>query len=266
MPAKPGSPHSPWDFFHINAVDSFAGNLLVDSRNTWAAYEVDTRSGQVIWRLGGKRSSFAMGPGASPAWQHDARDSPGGTITFFDNGGTPPVHPQSRAIVLRLDLAHMTASLVASFTHAKPLLAASQGNFQQLPDGNWLVGWGQEPYFSELSPTGQLLFDAHLPAAYQSYTVLEFPWSGAPVEGPRLAVRRSRGGGIVGYVSWNGSTAVAAWRLAAGADPRALRPVAAVPRSGFETRIAIASVPRYVQAQALDASGKVLASSAVVHP
>src|ERR1019366_6442154 len=68
IPAGPGDrPRSPWDFFHINAAEAQQnGNLLIDSRNTWAAYEVNERSGQVIWRLGGKHSSFALGPDASP--------------------------------------------------------------------------------------------------------------------------------------------------------------------------------------------------------
>jgi len=203
-----------------------------------------------------------MGRGARPAWQQDARETPDGTITFFDNGGTPMVHSQSRAIVVRLDLAHMTATLVASFTHVKPLLAPSQGNFQELPNGNWSVGWGQAPFFSEFAPGGQLLFDAHLPAAYQTYTVLEFPGSGTPAEAPRLVPHRSHGG-IVSYVSWNGATAVAGWRLLAGPGAHALTPVATAARRGFETRIAIASVPRYLEAQALDASGEVLGTSAL---
>src|SRR5258708_16909523 len=32
---------------------------------------------------------------SSPAWQHDARETAGATVTLFDNGGTPPVHSQS---------------------------------------------------------------------------------------------------------------------------------------------------------------------------
>ena len=59
-------PVSPWDYFHINAVSEHGGDLLVDSRNTWAAYDVDPRTGRIAWRLGGKHSSFAMGPGAAP--------------------------------------------------------------------------------------------------------------------------------------------------------------------------------------------------------
>jgi hypothetical protein len=259
-----GTPVSPWDYFHINAVSEHGETELVDSRNTWAAYDVNARSGQIVWRLGGKQSSFAMGPGASPAWQHDAREEPDGTISFFDNGGTPKVHSQSRVIVLALNKQQMTATLVSSFVHPTPLLAASQGDFQPLADGNWFAGWGQEPFFSEFSPAGRVLFDAHLPAQYQSYTVLKFPWSGDPTQPPALAVRAGVHGGTVAYVSWNGATAVTSWRLLAGASTHAFTPVVSASRSGFETTIALASSPRYLRAQALGAGGAVLGASAPV--
>ncbi len=137
MPAIPGSPTSPWDFFHINMIDPQGnGNILVDSRNTWAAYEVQEATGQIAWRLGGKQSSFAMGPGATPAWQHDAVLQPNGTITLFDNGATPKIHSQSRALVLALNPQSMTATLLGSFNHPAPaLVAASQGDTEPLSDG-----------------------------------------------------------------------------------------------------------------------------------
>jgi hypothetical protein len=261
-----GTPLSPWDWFHINAVSEHGPDLLVDSRNTWAAYEVQASGGQVAWRLGGKQSSFAMGPGAAPAYQHDVREEPDGTISFFDNGGTPKVHSQSRVIVLSLNRQKMTASLVSSFTHTPSLSAPSQGDFQPQADGNWFVGWGQEPFFSEFAPEGKLLFDAHLPALYQSYTVLKFPWTGEPTQPPRFVVRPSSPGGVVGYASWNGATAVTQWALLGGASPHALSPLAVAPRSGFETTITAPSAPRYLAVQALGAQGQVLSTSTVVSP
>jgi len=245
-----GTPTSPWDYFHINAVFPQGGNLLIDSRNTWAAYDVNARSGQILWRIGGKHSSFAMGPGAGPAWQHDVREEPDGTISFFDNGATPKVHSQSRVIVLALDTQHMTAKLVSSFTHSPALSAPSQGDFQPLAAGNWFVGWGQEPYFSE----------------FQSYTLLQFPWSGAPTQPPMLTVRPRSHGGLLAYASWNGATAVAQWRLLGGANPHALAPVTTVLHAGFETSITISAVPRYLAVQALGAQGQVLSTSAIVTP
>ena len=73
----PGSLKEPFDFFHVNSIDvKHDGDLLIDARNTWAAYDVDARTGQVRWRLGGRRSSFKMGPGTGTAYQHDAREQP----------------------------------------------------------------------------------------------------------------------------------------------------------------------------------------------
>ncbi|MFZ1154800.1 MAG: arylsulfotransferase family protein [Solirubrobacteraceae bacterium] len=259
-----GAPKSPWDYFHINAVSQQDRDLLIDSRNTWAAYNVDASSGQIVWRVGGKHSSFKMGPGARPAWQHDVRLDASGTISFFDNGATPKVHSQSRVIVLALDMQHMTATLVSSFTHSPALSAPSQGDFQQLTGGSWFVGWGQEPYFSEFAPGGQLLFGGHLPAAYQSYTVLKFPWSGAPTQPPQLAVRSASHGGVIVYASWNGATTATQWRLLTGASAHALAPIATVLRTGFETAISISTAPRYLAVQALGAQGQVLATSATL--
>ena len=255
----------PWDYFHINAVSQHGGDLLVDSRNTWAAYELDARSGQIVWRLGGKQSSFAMGPGATPAWQHDAREEPDGTISFFDNGGTPKVHPQSRGDRAGAERADMTATLVSSFVGPAPLLAASQGDLQPLPDGNWMVGWGQEPYFSEFSPTGptaaQRAPAGRLPVLHRA----EVPLVGDP--GAAAAARAARGasgGRLLAYMSWNGATAVARWQLLAGARANTLSPrgLGRARRLRDGDRDCRRATP-YVAAQALGAQGEVLGTSAL---
>src|SRR5208282_5925298 len=58
-PAGRSSAPYPWDYFHINSINlGRGGSLLVSARNTWTAYELNAASGQIVWRLGGKRSSF----------------------------------------------------------------------------------------------------------------------------------------------------------------------------------------------------------------
>jgi hypothetical protein len=267
--ARPGTQTTPFDYFHINSIDvQQDGDLLVGSRNTWAAYDVNPQTGQVRWQLGGKHSSFAMGPGTRTAWQHDARQQPDGTITFFDNGATPAKHAQSRAIQISLDSQDMTASLVRVAEHPTPLVAGSQGNTQALVNGNWLIGWGEEPYLSEFSPTGQLLFDAHLPAAYESYRVYRLPWTGQPTGPPAVAYVKSAAAGIgaVVYASWNGATLPVAWRVLSGASPASLVPVASAAKTGFETAIPLApaAASTYVAVQALDSSGAVMGASEAV--
>lgn len=260
---KNGTPQSPWDWFHINVAAEQAGRLLVDSRNTWAAYFLDPRTGRVDWRLGGKKSSFRMAPRARPAWQHDLRVDPSGAVSFFDNGATPAVHRQTRAIALRLNTSTMTASLLASFVHPKPLVSPSQGDFQPLPDGSWFVGWGQEPYLSEYSAQGAVLFDAHMPRTYQSYTAFKYAWKADPRGRPSIAVSAGAHSTVQVYASWNGATDVSAWRVLGGSTEARLSPIASAPHQAFETVIAVPA-HRYLAVQALDAQGRVLGGSHAV--
>ena len=259
----------PFDYFHINSIDvEQDGDLLVDSRNTWAAYDVNPKTGQVRWELGGKRSSFAMGPGTATAWQHDAIQQPGGTITFFDNGAFPQVHRQSRAIEVKLNMTNMTATLARSYEHSNPLVAGSQGNVQALAGGDWMVGWGQAGYLSEVGAAGQVLFNAHLPPSWESYRTFVSPWSGHPASPPALAVvpTPSADAGATAYASWNGASEVASWQVLVGPSASALAPAGSAAKTSFETAIplAAAGAGSYVAVQALNSAGVVIGTSATV--
>jgi len=257
----------PYDFFHMNSIDlEPEGNLLVSGRNTWTVYDVEGRSGQILWRLGGKHSSFAESEDARTAWQHDPRLLPDGTISIFDNGSFPTVHSQSRGVVLSLNGQNGTATLVTELTHGPPVIAESQGNLQALGDGNWFLGWGQYPEFSELGPEGQTLFDAQFPAFTQSYRSFRLAWTGTPLHRPAFAFKPAHAGSGEIYASWNGATALAAWRVLAGPTSGSLRAVAEAPRSGFETAIGVppGTVGPDLEVEALDASGRPLGQSAVL--
>jgi hypothetical protein len=258
------STSTPFDYFHVNSINlDQDGSLLISARNTWAAYDLDGRSGQILWRLGGKRSSFKMGAGTSTAWQHDPRELASGAISIFDNGASPAVHGQSRGIVVSLDAQHRTATLLTQVLHPPPLLSDSQGNFQALENGDWFVGWGQTPDFSEFTATGALLFDAHFPPKTQSYRSFRAAWTGTPVHAPAFAFSASAGRAGTLYASWNGATLVSSWRVLSGSSAAALSPVAQATRTGFETAIALPSgtAGAYITVQALDASGAVIGTA-----
>jgi hypothetical protein len=257
---------NPFDYFHINSINLDSdGSLLISARNTWTIYELDPRSGQIRWRLGGKRSSFRMGRGTPTAWQHDPREVAEDEISIFDNGASPAVRGQSRGIVVRIDSAHQTATLVSQLTHAPGVLASSQGNLQLLANGDWFLGWGQEPYFSEVGPTGATLFDAHFPAGDQSYRDFRFQWVGTPAHRPAFVLSRTSNGSRTLYASWNGSTVLATWRVLTGSSERALSAVAEARRAGFETAIPIPAptAGSYITVQALDGAGNVLAAGPI---
>jgi hypothetical protein len=202
-----------------------------------------------------------MGPGTPTAWQHDARPLGVDSFSVFDNGGPPSPERHSRGAVVRLDRRTGVASLVATVVIPTPIFAETQGDLQQLPNGNWWVGWGNINESSEVAADGRQLFEAHTPAGSETYRSLRFAWSGQPSSAPSIAVSAGPGGAPRVYVSWNGATAVARWRLEAGPSPRALRTLRTVARRGFETLLRAPASARFVAVTALDAGGRVLARS-----
>jgi len=251
-----------WDFFHINSVDlDEDGDLLVSARSTHTVYKL-ARDGTIVWRLGGKRSNFNMGPGSTFAWQHDARRQRDGTLTLFDNGATPAVERLSRGLILDVDERRMTASLVSQYSHPG-VLSGSQGSVQLLPNGNVFVGWGETPRVSEFDRSGRLLFDAVLGKQYECYRAFRMPWSGRPAEAPAIALT-GPDGARTAYASWNGATEVRHWQLLAGAGGGELQTVSRVPASGFESALPAPSAGPCFAVRALDAGGRTLGQSDTV--
>jgi hypothetical protein len=263
-PPKATKPH---DYFHVNAVDEDRdGNLLISARNMHALYKVDKRTGRVIWRLGGRRSDFAMGPGARFHFQHDVVRLRDGTLSLFDNQATPPTAERSRGLVLRLDERRRTARVVREHVHPDGLLAGAEGNMQTLPGGNVLIGWGPEEHVTEHAPDGRLLFDLRLPPGSDTYQAFRHVWHGEPPGRPALAARRGTSGRVTVWASWNGATEVRRWELLAGerTTPGGLAPVASAPWRDFETVLRARTDARWLAVRALGAGGEVLGESRAI--
>jgi hypothetical protein len=257
----------PFDYFHINSVElGRDGNLLVSARNTHAIYEIDRRTGAVVWRLGGKRSDFAMGRGTTFAWQHDARWRSPTTISLFDDGAAPAVEKESRALLLHVNLRRRKVTLLHAFTHPRHLLSTSQGNMQVLPDGHVFVGWGAEPWFTEFAPDGKVLFDAHFVKGADSYRAYKFEWQGGPTDRPAVVARKSGGGRVTVYASWNGATDVSRWQFLAGSTSAEVRPVQTVESAGFETAIELKTDATFFGVRALGPAGAEATSETVRLP
>ncbi len=268
MPVSGAKVAWPYDWFHLNSIAlEHDGSILISSRSTWTVYDIDPVTGQVRWQAGGRQPSFTMGPGTMSAWQHDAEPLGADTYSVFDNGGPPSAETSSRGEVVQIDPQTRTASLVASVTAPTPVFAQTQGDLQLLPDGNWWIGWGDVDQSSEVAPDGTLLFEAHTPLGSESYRSLRFAWSAQPATRPSVAVSAARRGVRRVYVSWNGATDVARWRLEVGDSPSDLQTLGSVGPTGFQTVVAAPASARYVAVAALGADGRVIARSrAVVCP
>ncbi len=262
----PGLATNAYDYFHVNSLEPLkGGNFLISARNTWGLYELSGHSGAVLWRLGGKKSTFALGAGVPFAFQHDARMLPNGEISLFDDEGAPIVKPPTRGEIVKLDTKAKTATLAGQLVRTSgPLVTGSQGNAQSLSGGGWMVGWGGLPNLTEFNAAGQIVYDAQLPRGENSYRVYREQWSGQPSEPPALAARTT-GATTAVYASWNGATTVASWQLLTGPSASQLSPVSTTPKGGFETAVQAPAAP-FVQVRALSATGRVLGTSKAVQP
>ncbi len=255
-----------WDYFHINAIsiDPNDRNLVISGRNTCACYKIDRRTGKVLWRLGGKHSDFAMGPGTRFHFQHDVNIHPYGLLTLFDNeGGPPQMAAQSRALVLSIDAPRHRVSLVHAFRHHPAVYSDALGSVQPLADGTWFVGWGRATDFTRYSSSGEVLFDGHLAPGSSSYRAFLQQWNGTPTTMPAIAVTRAGDAATV-YASWNGSGRLARWIVLGGPTATQLRQLGIADMAGFETAIAVPSAPACLAVVAADAGGRSLAASKVL--
>jgi len=135
---------------------------------------------------------------------------------------------------------------------------------QQLADGNWMVGWGGLPNFTEFNAGGEIVFDGQFPPGESSYRVYREAWSGQPTEAPAVAATAD-GATTTVYASWNGATRVSRWQVLSGPSPRDLTPVLSTPREGFQTNVTIPTRP-YLRVRALSAAGRTLGSPATIKP
>jgi Arylsulfotransferase (ASST) len=255
-----------YDAFHINSLQPLPNDhVLVGARDTSAVYEVDRPTGRIVWKLGGKASTFKLGRGARFWFQHDARMLSGNEIGMFDDEAGPPQKaPASRGLILSLDRRRLTARVVREYRRSGHTSAQSEGSLQRLPHGNVFVGFGSTPFFSEFTPAGRLLFDASLPQDDGSYRIVRAPWTATPRTRPDVAARRSGPSSVSVYASWNGATTVARWQVLGGADAASLAPLATARRRGFETKIDVSGPATTFAVRALSARGRIRATSAPV--
>jgi EmrB/QacA subfamily drug resistance transporter len=256
----------PWDVYHVNSVDPLGnGTFLVSMRNTWAIYLVNEKTGKIEWTLGGKHSTFKVPTADRFQWQHDAQLVNPTTLTVFDDaccditgaGVYLKANGPSRGLVLKLNPTTHTVSLKQQYSHGVSVESRYMGNVQTLANGNAFVGWGDVPFFSEFSKSGQLLFDAVMPTPDITYRAYVQRWVGLPLYPPSGA-ERTRNGVTTVYASWNGATKLTAWKVVTASGSAQV--LAQKRKTGFETAIPVKSSGRF-KVEALDAAGRVIGTS-----
>jgi hypothetical protein len=268
---------SAYDWLHINSVDKDEqGRYLVSMRHLHTVACIDGTNGEVLWSLGGKRNNFTDVSGGSAtdfAWQHDARWRGSNRLSLFDNAAYSNDDPSavSRGMMVDLNFEERQATLLQSYEHPQDMMAVSQGNVQLLDTGNVLVGWGHSAAFTEFSPDGEVVCNVHFGASawftfgrVVSYRVFKFDWVGNPLTSPEAALTPESV-----FVSWNGATEVASWRVEAwdhgNLDNMTFTAVDQVTRDGFETEIPLAAeVDSFFRVRAIHSNGDSLGLTEVL--
>ncbi|GAA5912104.1 hypothetical protein JCM5296_000795 [Sporobolomyces johnsonii] len=267
------SSENAFDYCHINSLEKVTDtSYLVSLRGPSTIYHISQETGEILWRLGGKNSSFVMEGNATFWYQHDARLMTGQDITaskfnisLFDNaaGGGAPAESSARALILELDTDALTATVVYEFFPSFNNVAPSQGSVQPLDNSNYFVGWGAVPYFSEYAEDGTLLQDVQFGTTenvVMSYRAFKQAWTAYPLTVPSLAVN-----GSSAFASWNGATEVTRWQLLGGTSETGVTTtVTLADKSGFETELAgLNGTYTFLAAAALSSNGTCLGVSNV---
>jgi hypothetical protein len=258
---------------HSNSVDKNAdGDYLLSSRYTDCIYKISGKDGHVMWRLGGKDSSFIL-DGFNFSKQHDARflheNSTHTVLSFLDNAADPfsETSDYSSALIISLDTSAtpMIARVTRRWERPNRQLSRLRGNFQLLPSGNAFICWSENSYISEHSPDGEVLFEAKFKShRFVTYRAYKFNFTGNPLEPPTLKAfvygESPATSTTVLYVSWNGATEVKSWNFYRAEDSIL---IGSKFKTGFETTYHSQGYQKEVYVEALAADGRLLGTSSI---
>ncbi|MBN1998197.1 carbohydrate binding domain-containing protein [candidate division KSB1 bacterium] len=98
---------------------------------------------------------------------------------LFDNGNLK--NPQlSRALEIKIDTSDFHAEKVWEYFHPSQYYASFLGSVQRLANGNTLINWSGygTPFASEVTPTGETVYEAIGRTDNQTYRSYRFEWEG----------------------------------------------------------------------------------------
>ncbi len=112
--------------------------------------------------------------------QHHIRWLGNGRYSLFDNG-ISGMREYSRGLVYSMDEQNKTVTLLNDFRRGEPDFSRVMGSNQQLPNGNFQVGWSlnlQKNVLTEFDDSGNIVYEMKSvdTLGVISYRALKFPW------------------------------------------------------------------------------------------
>lgn len=252
-----------------------------------AIYRVSGRDGSIQWQLGGESSSFNLA-GFAFSRQHDARFLTGEHLSFKAEEGIEYVSfvnnvidedeydeeapVQSSVLVVGLYALRNEAKLIHRVTRPDGDTTIFGGNAHLLPNKNLFVSWADDGYVTEYGGTDlHLALEARFKSdRFTTYRAYKAYFEATPLDSPALkcfTISASATATVtVCYMSWNGATEVDQWRLSSPSRTSLPTTLAAVKKTGFETRMQLGGAMPSIYVEALDTDGKVIGTSEIVEP
>lgn len=161
------------DYLHINScsVDSVDGNLIVSFRSANMIVKINRKNGNIMWKLGGRNTDFALKENEKFLRQHHARFI--GTshkLLMIDNGDST-LRQASRVLEFGLDEQNKKVTTFKAWTIPEPY-SQYMGSVS-LHANNYFIGGGSAKYVLLADPvTGKKLFEMETShPSYRAYWV-----------------------------------------------------------------------------------------------
>lgn len=169
------------DYVHLNSIAiDYDGNYILSLRNMSEVCKINSKTGEFIWRFGGKNNQFDIDDNTRTSQQHCVRPVPGkpNHYTIYDNGNTRS--PQfTRAVEYALDTNLMKAAKVWEYRYSKANFKNMMGSVQRLPNGNTYIDWSAWPpgLACEVDANNNLVYELEVQGS-SSYRSSRFVWDG----------------------------------------------------------------------------------------
>jgi len=147
------------DNVHPNSIETdLDGNLLLISRSMNEITKINRTSGDIIWRLGGKKNQFTFTNSYDEFFMpHSIGVLENGNLVFFDNGNLH-IPPYSRAMEYKLDTENMRVTRVWDYNAERQYFSRIKGSAQRLENGNTIICYGgrDNPAVLEVTESGEV--------------------------------------------------------------------------------------------------------------
>lgn len=155
------------DYAHFNSIviDPRDDNFVCSFRNLSTVLKIDRKTGEILWKLGGKEDEFGLLPEQLFSHQHDVKVTENGALTLFNNGNEGNSSVKGQTNIMKFYLDEVNKQVVDwKVYETKGDFSPYMGSAQEIEEDHFVIGWGHRnttlPLFSEIDfATNTVLFE-----------------------------------------------------------------------------------------------------------